>query len=640
MPGCSRISDWDPMAVTMTTKKRTLSLVALAIVGGALFGVRSLIVRQPTLLSENRPRFTEMLNAHRPIVVREKNYIGAEKCRACHPDNYASWHDSYHRTMTQVATADAAATSFEDVVLEFANSAVGKVTLRQEGENLWAEFEDKDSLGRSKNTRRPIVMMTGSHHAQGYWLPSGKGRDLERFPFMYRMDQKRWITDRSNFLIEPGEHVMAHAAGVWNHLCDRCHTTRPQPRLEADGHYDTHVGDMGIACEACHGPGAQHAETVASTGEGMDIVNPASLSPRRSAEVCGQCHSEVAFKSEEDYLNWVKQGTYYQPGDSLEDHLKLKQKDIHAFWPDGMVRISGREFNGLIATPCFAHDDPLKQMTCLSCHEMHQPLDDPRSREEWANDQLKYTMDSNRPGLHTNQACTQCHSEYEDENKLTAHTHHSASSTGSICYNCHMPHSTWGLMKAMRSHTVSSPTVEESLPPNGRPNACNLCHLDKSLLWTAEALHRQYGQPMPELNADQQKIASGLLWGLQGDAAQRAIIVWNMGWSPAQEVAKTSWMVPLLAQLLIDPYDAVRNRAAITLKSISGYENLDYDFLSGEEDRLQARENVMQGWDAQADSRAAAEQNNLLLDASGRLNQKDFNRLLRWRDDRNVFLSE
>ena len=200
-----------------------------------------------------------------------------------------------------------------------------------------------------------------------------------------------------------------------------------------------------------------------------------------------------------------------------------------------------------------------------------------------------------------------------------------------------MPHSTWGLMKAMRSHTVSSPTVEESLPPNGRPNACNLCHLDKSLLWTAEALHRQYGQPIPELNADQQKIASGLLWGLQGDAAQRAIIVWNMGWSPAQEVAKTSWMVPLLAQLLTDPYDAVRNRAAITPQSISGYENLDYDFLSGEEDRLQARENVMQGWDAQADSRAAAEQNNLLLDAYGRLNQKDFNRLLRRRDGRYFF---
>ena len=195
-------------------------------------------------------------------------------------------------------------------------------------------------------------------------------------------------------------------------------------------------------------------------------------------------------------------------------------------------------------------------------------------------------------------------------------------------------------MKAMRSHTVSSPTGEESLPPNGRPNACNLCHLDKSLLWTAEALHRQYGQPIPELDTDQKKIASGLLWGLQGDAAQRAIIAWNMGWLPAQEVAETPWMVPLLAQLLVDPYDAVRNRAAITLRSISGYEHLDYDFLAPEEDRLQAKESVMQGWNTQADSRAVAEQNNLLLEASGRLNQKDFDRLLRWRDDRNVFLSE
>ena len=77
-------------------------------------------------------------------------------------------------------------------------------------------------------------------------------------------------------------------------------------------------------------------------------------------------------------------------------------------------------------------------------------------------------------------------------------------------------------------------------------------------------------------------------------------------------------MVPLLAQLLTDPYDAVRHRAAITLQSISGYENLDYDFLSGEEDRLQAKKSVMQGWNTQADSRAVAEQNNLLLEASGR----------------------
>ncbi|MDG2207465.1 MAG: C cytochrome precursor, partial [Pirellulales bacterium] len=489
--------------------------------------------------------------------------------------------------------------------------------------------------------RQPIVMMTGSHHAQGYWFPSGEGRDLKRFPFMYRIDQGRWITDRANFLIKPAKHGLANTAGVWNHLCDRCHTTHPQPRLEENGNYDTHVAEFGIACESCHGPGAAHAQSIASgEGSATQIVNPLSLSPRQSAEMCGQCHAETTFKTKEAYFNWAHHGDYYRPGESLEDYLKIKDTDVHAFWQDGMVRISGREFNGLVNSPCFAHNDPSRQMSCLSCHVMHQPADDPRSRKEWANDQLKLSMDSNRPGLHNNQACTQCHAEYTDEEKLTAHTHHAPTSTGSVCYNCHMPHSTWGLMKAMRSHTISSPNVEESLSPVGRPNACNLCHLDKTLLWTAEKLHQQYDQPIPQLNEEQRDTATGLLWGLQGDAAQRALIAWNMGWLPARETSGTDWMVPLLAQLLVDPYDAVRSRAALTLRTILGDDNLDYDFLAPEADREAAQADVLRNWEARAMVRKGDVMSELLLKPNGQLDQERFDRLLRWRDDREVFLSE
>lgn len=629
----------------MTAEKRNIAIVLVVLGTGVIavtvLATKFLHVEPEPLKSVDRPHLSLSADIlERPIAVPVEGYIGAEACGECHPDNYASWHDSYHRTMTQVATAASAATAFDDVVLEFADSSVGKVTLRQTGEQLWADFEEKDSLGRLHIKRRPIVMMTGSHHAQGYWYPSGESRDLMRFPFMYRMDQQRWITDRANFLIQPEEHLLSHTEGVWNHLCDRCHTTRPQPRLEEDGHYDTHVVDFGIACEACHGPGAVHAQSIADGDDEIGIVNPLSLSARRSAEVCGQCHAEVAFKTKKDYFNWVKNGDYYQSGESLEDHLKIKRADVHAFWQDGMVRISGREFNGLLQSPCFTHDDPSRQMSCLSCHVMHQPVDDPRARKEWANDQLKYSMDSNRPGLHNNQACTQCHEEYVDEEKLVSHTHHAPTSAGSICYNCHMPHTTWGLMKAMRSHTISSPNVEESLQPVGRPNACNLCHLDKTLLWTAEKLHQQYGQPMPHLNQEQKNTAAGLLWGLKGDAAQRAIIAWNMGWFPAREAAGTYWMVPLLAQLLVDPYDAVRSRAFLTLNSIPGYEKIVYDFLAPESDRDAARDEVLQSWDAQAGSRTDRADAELLLEPNGHLNRAAFDRLLRWRDDRDIFLSE
>ena len=144
-----------------------------------------------------------------------------------------------------------------------------------------------------------------------------------------------------------------------------------------------------------------------------------------------------------------------------------------SFWSDGQVRVSGREFNGLAASACFKRGE----MSCLSCHSLHHYQD--------PDDQLGARMEGN-------QACLQCHSSFAA--KLESHTHHRAESTGSLCYNCHMPFTTYGLLKAIRSHTITSPTVRSSLA-TGRPNACNLCHLDKSLGWTAQKLNGWYGQP-------------------------------------------------------------------------------------------------------------------------------------------------
>ena len=50
------------------------------------------------------------------------------------------------------------------------------------------------------------------------------------------------------------------------------------------------------------------------------------------------------------------------------------------FWSDGMVRVSGREFNGLVDSPCFAGaTDPERTLTCTSCHTLHKPSDDGRA---------------------------------------------------------------------------------------------------------------------------------------------------------------------------------------------------------------------------------------------------------------------
>src|SRR6202007_26083 len=67
-----------------------------------------------------------------------------------------------------------------------------------------------------------------------------------------------------------------------------------------------------------------------------------------------------------------------------------------SFWPDGMIRVSGREYNGLIDSPCFKDARPdRRKLSCFSCHDMHQAQDDPRPAEEWANNQLAPNMDGN-----------------------------------------------------------------------------------------------------------------------------------------------------------------------------------------------------------------------------------------------------
>src|SRR5262249_10045543 len=148
-----------------------------------------------------------------------------------------------------------------------------------------------------------------------------------------------------------------------------------------------------------------------------------------------------------------------------------------------------REFNSLLRSPCYTHGQGARTMTCLSCHEMHADADDQRPLDEWRVHQLK-------PAMRENAACTQCHAEFTSPEALSAHTHHAGESSGSSCMNCHMPHTVWGLIKGIRSHEISSPTAQESVR-FGRPNACNLCHLDQTLAWTAEHLHAWYGTRKP-----------------------------------------------------------------------------------------------------------------------------------------------
>ena len=483
----------------------------------------------------------------RPVEVLTDGHIGSDACRKCHPRNHATWHASYHRTMTQLATDESVIGDFDDnkVRTEF-DGQVYHLT-RQNG-RFFVEMENPglQPVDSKPIVKRPIVMTTGSHHMQVYWYPMGRSRILSQLPLTWLKSEQRWIPRGMEFLAPTEHHVATHHSGLWNTACINCHSTHGSARVDPSNRMDTQAVEFGISCEACHGPGESHVaahrqETVDEDYEDW-IVDPAKLTPKRSAQVCGRCHS-VSFPR--DYVETGRINDYglgYRPGDDLhatrfvarvneesaqyavQMHVMPHASDYEAwatqsFWSDGMVRISGREYNGLIESACYQRG----AMSCTTCHVMHLPEDDPRPLEEWANDQLKLHG-------HDDQSCLQCHDANEFEN--SEHTHHSIESDGSRCMNCHMPYTTYGLMKAIRSHTITSPRTSESVQA-GRPNACNLCHLDRTLDWSADHLARWFNQPRPELSEDQKSVSAAVVWTLSGDAGQRALMAWHMGWEPA-----------------------------------------------------------------------------------------------------------
>ena len=581
-----------------------------------------------------------------PLDEGPEGYVGSEDCMECHRDEHESWQHTYHKTMTQLMTADSVRADFNNVELEH-NGELFKLT--QEGEEFWVEITDRQpSLAGDAPASTPqgiklrLGLVTGSHHMQVFWMPALHGNMQIGFPFTWLIEDRKWVPRDSTFVRDP--HSISRPE-IWNLSCIRCHATAATPGHDKDtDEMVSTAADLGISCEACHGPGETHIawhrqreeakETGVKLQDGRDpIIQPDELASDRSTQICGQCHGMKWWDEKEA---WRQTGFDYRPGDDLTEttpiiqptkidelpwlqHIVEKNPSLlrDFFWSDGMMRVSGREYNGLLETPCHQLGD----MSCVSCHSMH--TSDP-------NDMLGKNMDGN-------QACLQCHESFEEN--IEVHTHHAAESEGSLCYNCHMPHTTFSLLSAIRSHQVDSPDASIS-HQTGRPNACNLCHTDQSLGWTAKKLNDWYEKPMPELDPLDQNLSFLLKHLLKGDAGQRALAAWHLGWESSMKVTGNEWQPRFLAELLDDPYAAVRYVAYKALKSFPDYESFEYDYVANQSLLEEAQKQAIDIWENKQDGKTGTGAENLLLMETGKVNLELLQTLLENRDDTPIRLRE
>jgi predicted CXXCH cytochrome family protein len=245
-------------------------------------------------------------------------------------------------------------------------------------------------------------------------------------------------------------------------LCDGCHSVNYDIATKT-------VSEWNVGCERCHGPGSAHIDhPVRDT-----ILNPARFDYVHANDTCIQCHSQGRpLKNPIDgkYYDWP---VGFHVGLNLSDFWRLEEHKLgettFTHFADGTAhknRMQGNDFVQSLMYP--------RGVTCFSCHDPHG---------------------TENPGIvreRGNALCLTCHGPNTQNGPHAAsieqHTHHTRGSAGNECISCHMPKIAETIDDVyVRSHTFRFvwPTETETLKI---PNACNLCHTDKTTGWATTAL--------------------------------------------------------------------------------------------------------------------------------------------------------
>jgi hypothetical protein len=254
-----------------------------------------------------------------------------------------------------------------------------------------------------------------------------------------------------------------------NHECLDCHTTALRVAYdESAAKWSTTFADGSVACEDCHGAGGRHAETQ----EKEDIVQPAHAGAV-GLSACARCHGprkplfplldpEHAFRLGQSY-------------DELYDPITIALGNGMSpdFFVDGRPKTSSFEYQATLQSACVRKGGA----TCLTCHTA------PHEAKEHAE------LRDHDPDAE----CVKCHSTID----RVAHSHHK-DAKAQKCVACHMPGVVSGVLDHFADHSIDVPAPQNTAK-HGVPNACGLCHADRS----ADALAQQLAAWWPDAAARQ-----------------------------------------------------------------------------------------------------------------------------------------
>jgi len=482
--------------------------------------------------------------------IRGGDYVGPAVCGGCHADKHARWSQSLHRSMNRLASDGPSVLrgDFASARLGYAGGEVrfepgpsmsfwkdGKLARRFRvtrtiGSRYLQEYVGVQTVG-PEPPRDPIYA-TEIRLPFGFWIRAGGWIHQQYYDSWYGPE---WGADG-----RPAVDPYQVDASPWAARCAWCHNTFPFELRAARGSElgngleqfvslvpgpSSHItGNLlpvdrlvtvGVSCESCHLGGREHAENGApirfapaspdlTLRAGAPDLSRGRRDPVVVNAICGQCHSTPSPR-----------------------------------YPGGAATRNSTEALDMAGATCAG------AIKCTDCHDPHTAGPGPG-----APDQPRHLA-----------ACARCHPD------AAADRHGGHAARDASCLDCHMPRIVQGLSDVVRTHHIQSPAPAADVAAGGL-NACNLCHLDRSIAWTAGELTRRFGR---ELAIDPAAYGGldrpvGEAWLDSGDPQVR--ITAAAAFARAPRLGRPA--VPLLLDVLDDPVAYDRMRVLFALEDILG----------------------------------------------------------------------
>ncbi|KIC42801.1 hypothetical protein RA27_05525 [Ruegeria sp. ANG-R] len=385
-----------------------------------------------------------------------QDYVGSEMCSDCHREQTEAWQTSHHAlAWTEVddghVLADFDGTSF--------NHDGMSVSFMDQNGVLSASVTEKDGV----TTDYPVHSVVGIAPLQQYLFETEPGR-LQSFDVVWDTEEGRWYHLYPDQELPPNDGL--HWTGPyknWNARCAECHATGYVKNYNAEEkRYASTQVEIGVGCEACHGPGSAHLDW--ATGKAGKDGQGAFGFPKNwgrgqtEAEIqqCAGCHSRREALEDGNPL----------PGKPYHDAYNLAVLRPGAYHPDGQILDEVYVYGSFLQSRMYA-----RGVGCMDCHDPHR-------------------ADLKADG---NGICTQCHSLAGNPDFPTLrlasydtpeHHHHADDSAGAQCRNCHMIERVYMGVDGRRDHSFRIPRPDLGLGPD----ACTDCHEGRGRPWAAQQI--------------------------------------------------------------------------------------------------------------------------------------------------------